>query len=201
MLYVRRAATRSRLNDVDEWNSAGLRGLVAGGGFDGFFEVGGDAGFGDVGADAGLCGVAGEVEGFEVGDDEDFGVGGVAADEFGGGEAVHGGHGDVEEDYVGLQLGGFGYGVVAVIGFAADGPVVVKLEEQFQAGSDGGAVVGDEDADWRHAMVGSFLVCGVWARHRWRTEVRRYEKRNAFAVRSTEVLYWWRGEMHIGCSV
>jgi hypothetical protein len=42
---------------------------MKGGGFYGSFQVGGDAGFGDVAADAGLCGVAGEVEGFEVSDD------------------------------------------------------------------------------------------------------------------------------------
>lgn len=53
---------------------------MEGGGFYGFFQVGGYAGFGDVAADAGLCGVAGEVERFEVGDDEDFGLGSVATD-------------------------------------------------------------------------------------------------------------------------
>src|SRR5271170_3730154 len=128
---------------------------MLGGGFYGFFEVGGYAGFGDVAADAGLGGVAGEVEGFEVGDDEDFGFGGVAADEFGGGEAVHGGHGDVQEDHVGLQLGGFCYGVAAVFGFAADLPFGVKLEEHFQAGAYGQAVVCDEDADFGHGLLGS----------------------------------------------
>ena len=50
--FLRRA---SRVDDL----AAGLRGLVAGGGFDGFFQVAADAGFGNVGADAGLCGVAG----------------------------------------------------------------------------------------------------------------------------------------------
>lgn len=110
---------------------------MEGGGFYGFFQVGGYAGFGDVAADAGLCGVAGEVERFEVGDDEDFGLGSVAADEFGGGEAVHGGHGDVQEDYVGLEFGGFFYGIAAVFGFAADFPFGMKLQEHLQAGSYG----------------------------------------------------------------
>src|SRR5271156_3065680 len=138
-------------------SDAELRGLMLGGGFYGFFEVGGYAGFGDVAADAGLGGVAGEVEGFEVGDDEDFGFGGVAADEFGGGEAVHGGHGNVQEDHVGLQLGGFYYGVAAVFGFAADLPFGMKLEEHFQAGAYGQAVVCDEDADFGHGLLGSIL--------------------------------------------
>jgi hypothetical protein len=132
-----------------------LRGLMEGGGFYGVFEVGGDAGFGDVAADAGLCGVAGEVERFEVGDDEDFGLGSVAADEFGGGEAVHGGHGDIEEDYVGLKLGGFFNGVAAVFGFAADFPFRVKREEHFEAGAYGEAVVCDQDADFGHGFVRS----------------------------------------------
>ena len=128
---------------------------MKGGGFYGFFQVGGYAGFGDVAADAGLCGVAGEVERFEVGDDEDFGLGCVAADKFGGGEAVHGGHGDVEEDDVGLKLGGFLHGVAAVFGFPADGPFGVKLEEHFEAGAYGQAVVCDEDANFRHGLVRS----------------------------------------------
>jgi hypothetical protein len=133
---------------------------MEGGGFYGVFEVGGYAGFGDVAADAGLCGVAGEVERFEVGDDEDFGLGSVAADEFGGGEAVHGGHGDIEEDYVGLKLGGFFNGVAAVFGFAADFPFRVKREEHFEAGAYGEAVVCDQDADFGHGFVRS--VYGAW---------------------------------------
>ena len=128
---------------------------MAGGSFYCFFEVGGYAGFCDVGADAGLCGVAGEVEGFEVGDDEDLGIGSVAADEFGGGKAVHSRHGDVEKDYVGLQLGGFGYGVLTVFCFAADRPVRVKLQQQFQAGSYGEAVVCNQDADWWQGLARS----------------------------------------------
>jgi len=90
-----------------------------------------------------------------VGDDEDFGVGGVAADDFGGGEAIHGGHGDVEQDHVGLEFGGFFYGVLAVFGFAADGPIGVILEEQFQASPYGGAVVCDQDSNLRHGIVRS----------------------------------------------
>ena len=70
------ASQRERESFDADW----LRGLMEGGGFYGVFQVGGYAGFGDVAADAGLCGVAGEVEGFEVGDDEDFGLGSVAAD-------------------------------------------------------------------------------------------------------------------------
>jgi hypothetical protein len=124
--------------------------LVAGGGFDGFFQVAAYPGFCYVGADAGLGGVAGQVQGFEVGDDQDFGVGGFAADDFGGGEAVHGGHRDVEEDYVGLQLGGFFHGVLAVFGFAADGPILVILQEQFQAGAYRGAVVCNQYANCFH---------------------------------------------------
>jgi hypothetical protein len=158
---MRQIAERASRNYVDEKNDAGLWRLVAGGGFYGFFEVAADAGFGDVGADAGLCGVAGQVERFEVGDDQDFGFGGVAANDFGGGEAVHRGHGDVEEDDVGLQLGGFFYGVIAVFGFAADGPIGVILEEKFQAGADGGAVVCDEDSNFRHVVVRSVRTAGT----------------------------------------
>ena len=108
-----------------------------------------------------MCGVAGEVEGFEVGDDEDFGLGSVAADEFGGGEAVHGGHGDVQEDYVGLELGGFFYGIAAVFGFAADFPFGMKLEEHLQAGTDGEAVVYDQDANFGQFLCAPFSVRGT----------------------------------------
>src|SRR5580700_1840304 len=111
---------------------------MAGGGFDGSFQVGAYAGFCYVGADAGFRGVPSQVERFEVRDDQNFGFGGGAANDFGGGEAVHGGHGDIEEDYVGLQLGGFFHGVLAVFGFAADRPILVILQEQFQAGAYGG---------------------------------------------------------------
>ncbi len=74
-------------------------------------------------------------------------------------DAVQPGHPDVHHDHVGVQVGGLGDGVGAVLGQAHDLDAGLGVEEDGEALADHGLVIGDEHAD-RHGWP-SFAVVAV----------------------------------------
>ena len=76
-----------------------------------------------------------------AGEDEHFGVGNFNGQLPGGFDAMHNGHGDVEERDVRLEFLGDAHGLFAVFGFAGDLNVARGLEERFQTVAHDGVVI------------------------------------------------------------
>ena len=115
-------------------------------GFGGIFEqVAAGAGF-EGAEDVGFVGIHAED------DDRSFRI--AVGNLFGGFDAVEVGHADVEYGDVGFELGGLRDGLTAVFGFADDGEFGLLFDEQTEAATDEGVVVGEQDANffwiWAH---------------------------------------------------
>lgn len=123
-------------------------------GFDAGEEGGQAVGLGDNGSDAegGREGFTEDVIKHGVKDDRGCGHSGV--EQGGGLDAVHGGHGEIENDEVGAEGASLVEGFGAVDGFAADLEVGLKIEKSAEGMSYGGFVFDDEDA-FRHGRWGT----------------------------------------------
>jgi hypothetical protein len=101
-------------------------------------------GFGEDESDAGALGLVGDDGGRVHGEKDDGGVGEDDAQLGCSFQAVHYGHGKVEDDQVRSEFSCEVDGFLAVAGFAADGEAVGE-EERLELAADGGIVVDDED--------------------------------------------------------
>ena len=98
----------------------GEEGLMMGEGVDGAEDYFAAFAFCDVAAGAGGLGDIDEVGAIVHGEEQDGSAGGDLGDFTGGGEAVHHGHGDVEDDDVRVQSLRLLNGFAAIGGFSAD---------------------------------------------------------------------------------
>ena len=78
---------------------------------------------------------------------EDYGHGGCSFVNMAGGfETVHARHGQVENDGIGIQRGGFGDRLVTIFGVAAHFPALMAFKEAAQALTLEFVVVGNQDS-------------------------------------------------------
>src|SRR5262249_52914684 len=86
-------------------------------------------------------------------------------DGLGGGEPVHPGHADVQQDHVRVFPRDDGHSLLAVGGFPGQFEVAVGVEYQCQPSAHHGIVVGDDHAQCHDASV-AVVTCsrgGAWA--------------------------------------
>jgi hypothetical protein len=130
----------------DSGNASGEVGFVLAYGIDGGEENAVGIIFEDVTTRAGLNDLLNEIVGFVHGQDKDFGIGGRGTNAASGFDSVEQGHADIQDSDVGLEFGGFVYGIAAVGSFGGDFPAGTGFEESTESGANDGMVVSDQDA-------------------------------------------------------
>ena len=79
-------------------------------------------------------------------------------------QAIHGGHGEIEYDDVGLQRTRVLKGDLSVGRLRDDLHVLLRIDQEPQAVPDGFMILGDQDADGRHVDSGDVVCSGVSVR-------------------------------------
>lgn len=82
-----------------------------------------------------------------AGENDDFGVGRLKSDLAGGVQAVHNGHGEIEEHDVGLELRCHAEGLLAIARFAGDSDVAFGFEQRFETLSDDAVIIDDQNGN------------------------------------------------------